>query len=250
MADIPDDALAGTRAALAPTLAATAAILPWLAKERPPRFPAELNQRWIAAAKALATTWAARQNDECAAFRQAVFTLYGVALESRDADCLALGEALASAADGLEGGGISAHLLAALSATTECFSETSGLEHEAFPARAKHFAQRLLAAVDQPPEQQRSPLIDRLFAAEAGERLVLMREALGALPPDAVMIKSEALQIAEQAELIELYGLMAIARQIAGDVEVTADLEHPANREAIATALARLDAAVAAIAPA
>jgi hypothetical protein len=250
MADIPDDELAGTQAALAPTIAATAAILPWLAKERPPRFPADLNQRWIAAAGTLAAGWAARQNDDWNAFRQAVFTLYGVALDSHDADCLALGEALASAADRLDAGTVSGHLLAAISATTECFCETSGLEHEAFPARARHFTQRLLAAVEQPPEQQRSPLIDRLFVAEASERLVLMHDALGALPPDAVLIKSEVLLIAEQAELIELYGLMALARQIARDVEATADLEHPANRTAIAAALAHLDAAVAAIAPA
>lgn len=248
MADIPDDELAGTRAALAPTLAATAAILPWLAQERPPRFAGELNQRWIAAVRNLAAIWSPRQGDDWGIFRQAVFDLYGVALDSRDADCLALGEALASAADRLDAGAASAQLLAALSATTECLNEATGLEHAAFPQRARHFAQRLLVAIEQTNDQQRSALIDSLFASECNERLVLMREALDALPPDAIMIKSEALLIAEQAELIEFYGLRDLARQITDQVDAAIDLEHPAKRAAIADALKRLGEAVALIA--
>jgi len=248
MADIPEDDLAGTRAALAPTLAATAAILPWLAKERPPRFATELNQRWITAAGNLAAAWSARQGEDWGVLRQAVFALYAVALDSRDADCLALGEALASAADRLDAGVATGHLRAALSATTECFAEATGLEHEAFPQRARHFARRLLAAVEQASDQQRSPLIDRLFAAEVSERLALMREALDALPPDAVMIKGEALLIAEQAEQIELYGLMDLARQIAVGIDAAIDLEHAANRIAIADAMSDLNSAVAVIA--
>ena len=39
MADIPEDDLAESRAALAPTLDATAAILPWVAK---PALPASI----------------------------------------------------------------------------------------------------------------------------------------------------------------------------------------------------------------
>ncbi|MDR1995704.1 hypothetical protein [Azonexus sp.] len=35
--DLPADELAATQAALEPTLTATAAVLPWLAKARPPR---------------------------------------------------------------------------------------------------------------------------------------------------------------------------------------------------------------------
>lgn len=248
MADIPDEDLAGTRAALASTLAATAAILPWLAKERPPRFAVEINQRWIAAARNLAAAWSARQDEDWGALRQAIFVLYGVALDSRDADCLALGEALASAADRLDAGAAPTHLLAALSATSECLTETTGLEHDAFPQRARHFARRLLAAVEQATDQQRSQLIDRLFATEVSERLALMREALDALPPDAVMIKDEALLIAEQAEQIELYGLMDLARQIAGGIDAAIDLEQAANRSAIALALDRLDEALAVIA--
>ena len=41
MADIPEDDLAESRAALAPTLDATAAILPWVAKPRPLRSQTE-----------------------------------------------------------------------------------------------------------------------------------------------------------------------------------------------------------------
>lgn len=54
MANIPEKDLEETRAALAPTLEATAAILPWLAKPQPLRFDEKLNQRWIAACDSLA----------------------------------------------------------------------------------------------------------------------------------------------------------------------------------------------------
>lgn len=248
MADMSDDNLEDTRAALEPTLAATAAVLPWLKKQRAPRYPADINQRWIAAARNLAAAWSARQGNDWQALRQAVFALYEVAVASRDADCLALGEALASAVDCLEGESSHAHLQAALSATTECLDEATGLEHDAFPLRAKHFAGRLLAAAEQKADRRRSPLIDQLFVAETGERLGLMREALDALPPDAVFIKSEALLIAEQAELIELYGLMDQARQIAGHIDATADLEHPPTRALLEQALRRLDDAIGLIA--
>lgn len=246
-AEIPEEDLAETRAALAPTLAATAAILPWLSKEQPARFDAALNQRWIAAGRELARAWSMRSTNADGGVRQAVFVLYGVALDSHDADCLALGEALASTTDQLEGGPPPGHLIAAMSAAIECFDDAAGLEHEAFPLRARHFARRLTAAVEQPANRQRSSLIDRLFAAEVGERLLLMREALDALPPDAVMLKSEAAQIAEQAELIELFGLMDLARQFAGRIDATTDLEHPATRAAIESDLKRLAEGVAAI---
>ena len=246
-ADIPEEDLAETRAALAPTLAATAAILPWLTKERPPRFAAALNQRWIEAGRELARAWSTRSANAGGVVRPAVFALYGVALDSHDADCLALGEALASATDRLESGPPPAPLIAAMSAAIECLDEAAGLEHEAFALRARHFTRRLTAAVEQPVNHQRSSLIDHLFAAEVGERLQLMRDALNALPPDAVMLKSEATQIAEQAELIELFGLMDQARQLAGRINATTDLEHPATRAAIENDLTRISEGVAAI---
>ena len=60
MADIPEHELEETRAALAPTLEATAAILPWVARPKKPRFDAKLNARWIAAGRRLAAAWSAR----------------------------------------------------------------------------------------------------------------------------------------------------------------------------------------------
>lgn len=247
-AEIPEEDLADTRAALAPTLAAAAALLPWLATPRPPRFADALNQRWVAAANALTNAWS-RRSENTALVRQSIFTLYAIALESADADCLALGEALACASDRLEIGTPGSHLIAALSAAIECLDDAQGLEHEAFPQRARHFARRLEAATTTSAARPRSPQIDRMFAAEVRERLTLMREALDALPPDAVMLKSEAAQIAEQAELIELYGLMHLARQMAGQITGSTDLEAPAVRADLKGGLARLGEAIAALDP-
>jgi len=102
MADIPEDDLAESRAALAPTLDATAAILPWVAKPRPARFDPKLNERWIAAGKRLYQAWSDRHGASAEAVRPAIFKLYAVALDTADSDCLRLGEALASAADRME----------------------------------------------------------------------------------------------------------------------------------------------------
>ncbi|MCL2345623.1 MAG: hypothetical protein FWC58_07210 [Desulfobulbus sp.] len=228
------------QAALESTLAATAAVLPLLVKPRPPRFPAALNERWLAAGKQLRQVWARRQTETSEALRQAVFALYAVALDSRDADCLALGEALASAADRLDHGQPPAQLLTALCAAIECLAEPAGLEHDAFAQRARHFAQRLTQAAELPDAYRRSPLIDRLFVSETEERLTLMREALAALPPDAVRLKAEAAQLAEQAEMIELYGLMHLARGLAGRIGGATDLEHPAIRADLENRLRQL----------
>ncbi len=248
-ADLPADELEAARAALAPTLAATAAVLPWLAKARPPRFPAALNELWRAAAKQLRQTWSEHDGDDPALLRQAIFALYAVALDSGDADCLELGEALASAADRLERAKPPAQLLTALSATVECLDEPAGLEHEALTQRARHFARRLRQAVEQPAESRRSPLVDRLFIAEADERLALMHDALAALPPDAVLFKSAAGQIAEQAEAIELYGLMDLARGLASRIDSKTDLEAATTRAELESGLRQLRDSLAAVAP-
>lgn len=101
MANIPEDDLAESRAALAPTLDATAAILPWVAKPRPARFDPTLNERWIAAG-ASTKPRSDRHSLRGGRSRPAIFKLYAVALDTADSDCLRLGEALASAADRLE----------------------------------------------------------------------------------------------------------------------------------------------------
>ena len=102
MADIPEHELEETRAALAPTLEATAAILPWVARPKKPRFDAKLNARWIAAGRRLAAAWSERHGGGANDIRPAIFGLYAIAIETADTHCLRLGEALASAADRLE----------------------------------------------------------------------------------------------------------------------------------------------------
>ncbi|UCV08277.1 hypothetical protein [Dechloromonas denitrificans] len=245
MSDIPEKDLEETRAALAPTLEATAAILPWLAKPQPLRFDEKLNERWIAACGCLAQAWSDRYRDDGSTVRSAIFALYGVALETADADCLRLGEALASAADQLERT-TAPRLIAALTATIECLGEAGGLEHKVFAERARHFAQRLEAMLSVRPEAgERSAVLDHLFAEEAREHIEQMHDALAALPPDAYALKSAAMQIAQQAEHLELYGLMHQGRQLADLVGSELDLDNDAARRRINESLRQLTAAIA-----
>lgn len=251
MADIPEDDLEETRAALAPTLEATAAILPWLAKPRKLRFDAKLNERWVSACEHLDKTWSARRRADGSQLRPAIFTLYGIALESADTDCLRLGEALATAADVLEEMEPPPRLVAALSATIESLHEASGLEHTLFGERARHFAQRLEACLAPDSRgNQRSSVLDSLFASEAMERLELMREALLALPPDAYALKLEATELAAQAEHLELYGVLHLCRHLQEAIACGAqikDLDAAETRDGVQAILQQLEAAIAAI---
>jgi len=249
MTDIPEEDLEETRAALAPTLEATAAILPWVAKPRALRFAKALNERWVAASSRLKLAWSTRHGEGEDDIRPAIFALYAIALETADADCLHLGEALASAADRLEDGEPSARLVAALTATTECFAEADGLEHVLFGERARHFARRLedsLATGGEP----RSAVVDRLFAGEAGERLERMHDALAALPPDAYALKLEAGEIMQQAEHLELYGIVHLVRQVLQTLPQEAgELEMPSRRQALLDLLQQMETALLALAP-
>lgn len=246
MADIPEEDLEETRAALAPTLEATAAILPWVSKPRAARFDAALNQRWVEACQSLAAAWTNRHLAGIDNIRPAIFKLYGIALETTDATCLRLGEALADAADRIEAEAPPSRLVAALTAAIECLGEAEGLEHEAFATRAEHFAARLESTLTQPAtESERSLLIDHLFADDARERLELMRDALAALPPDAYALKHEASQIAQQAEHLELYGIMHLARQLSGTVSGEPDLDSEAARQRVMEGLRLLAEAIA-----
>ena len=248
MTDIPEDDLEETRAALASTLEATAAILPWLAKPRLQRFDEALNQRWIDACKRISAAWSERTKGGEGDFRPAVFALYAIALETADADCLRLGEALACAADRLEEYAPTPRLLAALVATIECLGEPEGLEHEAFPGRAQHFAQRLEGTLAGPSSAgARSAILDRLFVDEAEEHIEAMLDALAALPPDAYALKSAALLIVQQAEHLELFGIMHQARQLAGMVETEPDLDLARDR--LSEAIRLLAQAIAAVLP-
>ena len=247
MDDFPEDDLEETRAALAPTLDATAAILPWVAKSRPPRFDAKLNQRWCEGCQRLDQAWSARHGagDD---IRPAIFNLYAIALETADADCLRLGEALAGAADRLEDGNPSPRLIAALTGAIECLHEPAGLEHNAFADRARHFAERLETAASALNDSERSTVVDQLFVDEAHEQLELMRDALAALPPDAYVLATEALKLAQHAEMLEIWGVMHLARQFAECVTRHGnELDSTEARDALDAILHTLSASIDAI---
>jgi hypothetical protein len=247
MPEIPEDELEETRAALAPTLEATAAILPWVAKPRKARFDPKLNERWIAAARQLATVWSGRYGAGPDDIRPAIFGLYAIALETADTDCLRLGEALASAADRLEETTLSPRLIAAMTATIECMNEADGLENPAFAERAGHFAGRLEASAA-PATNDRSAVLDQLFVDEASEQIQLMRDALATLPPDAYAMSTEALKLAQQAELLELWGVMHLSRQLSETIGRHATtIDDAPTRECLEKLLATLGAAITAV---
>lgn len=247
----PEGELEEARAALAPTLEAAAAILPWVAKPKAPRFPPEVAKRWQEACRRLATAWSGRHGGGLTDLRPAVFALCAVALELGDIDCLRLAEGLASATDHLDAGEPDARLAAALSATLECLGEADGLEHDAFPERARHFAQRLEHCADpQAAPLQRSPVIDRLFVEEAGECLDHIRDALAALPPDAYAVKQAAGEIVRLAEPLELDAVGALAGRLDRLLAAPLDLEAETTRAAVLSLVAELETAIAAVAAA
>ena len=250
MANSPEDDLEKTRAALAPTLAATAAILPWLSQPRTPRHDPALNERWIAATRQLAHAWAGHHTANPENIRPAIFNVYAIAIETGDGDCLRLGEALASAADRLEEGTPPLRLITALTGTIECFDEPAGLEHDAFAERTRHFAERLEAAIRQAPDDERSAVIDHLFVGEAGERLDNMRDALAAVPPDAYVLITESIGLAQDAETLELWGVMHQARSLIELIrQHAANLDANGIHERLTGKLDELSKLIAATAP-
>src|SRR5574343_888926 len=247
MDDLPEDDLEESRAALAPTLDATAAILPWVEKPRPLRFDEKLNQRWVEGGIRLASAWSNRHDHGNDEIRPAIFSLYAIALETGDSDCLRLGEALAGAADRLEEDNPPPRLIAALTGTSEALIDPSGLEHALFAERAQHFAGRLESAAKS-EASERSAVIDQLFVDEAHEQLDLLHDALAALPPDAYVLTTEALKLAQQAEILELWGIMHLARQFAECVgQHGSELDSTDARGALIEILQALDSAVAAV---
>jgi len=248
MAGIPEDDLEETRVALAPTLEATAAILPWVAKPKALRFDAKLNERWTAAGKRLAQSWSERHGTGADDVRPAIFCVYAIALETADGDCLRLGEALASATDRLEEASPSPRLIAALTGAIECLSEPEGLEHAAFAERARHFAGRLEATTATAEDSERSAVLDHLFVSEARELIELMHDALAVLPPDAYALTTESIKLAQQAELLEIWGVMHLARQIAEAVARNAsDLDSMNCRQELEGLLQALTEAIATV---
>lgn len=213
MADEGD--LADNDAATAAALEATAAILPWLAKPQKLRFAPALNTRWMAACQRLSGAWAERHAGGLNDLRPAVFALYSLSLETADADCLRLGEALASATDRLDEGAAPPRIVAALTSCIECLAEADGLEHPSFVERAQHFAKRLEdCAASAQGDNERSAVIDRLFVAETTERLERMQDALAALPPDGETLLIETDELIQHAEHLALFGIVHAARQL------------------------------------
>lgn len=256
---IPEGELEETRAALASTLEATAAILPWVAKPKALRFPPELAKRWQAVCDRLVATWSERHEEGMDGLRPAIFELCAAALELGDLDCLRLSEALASATDRLEMLEVSGdpRLTAALAATFECLGIPDHLEHTAFPERARHFAERLERCADPRSAPQkaalvRTPTLDRLFLEEAGECLERIHEAFAVLPVDAYGIKVAADDIARLAEPLELDGISALAGRLVRLLTPSAgdhmDLDGSELRATALALVAELEGTVAAVA--
>jgi hypothetical protein len=226
MADLPDKDFDQTRLALAPTLNATASVLPLLAKAAVPRFSAGLNKRWQEACKDLSNAWRNHHGDEAGNVRPAIFAVFNLAMESGDTDCLRLAEALASVCDKLEQENVPARTITALTACIECLNEPGGLEQESFGERARHFAKRLEdCAAPAKVMPERSVVLDQLFIEEALERIERMHDAVDALPPDAYALKEEGSELWQQAAQLELWGIYHMAREIEAIATVNADLE-------------------------
>lgn len=251
MADFPDKDIEETRAALAPTLDAMASILPWVGKSQPVRFSPELNKRWQAACTTLAERWSARASDGPTAIRPAIFGLFPIAIESGEADCLLLCETLATVADHLEHNPPGSRLVAALSATCEALLDEGGLENPKLLIRTRHFAQRLNEAL-QPSSKpgERSDVLDRLFVQDAEERLAHMREALDVLPLDVVALEQESVELMQQAEQIDMWGIYHLARQLHNFALQLSDVSESVQDQAaldIARQLDLIEQALAAV---
>jgi hypothetical protein len=251
MADLPDDDIEKTRTALAPTMDAMASILPWVGKSQPVRYPAELNKRWQSACKTLADCWAKQGRSDPAAIRPGIYALLGIAIETADADCLQLGEALASVADHLEHNPPGNRLSAALTATTEALLDESGLENPLLAERIRHFSGRLEAAMRPSAKPgERSDVLDRLFVQDSDERLQRMHEALEVLPIDVYALELEVSELIQHAEQIEMWGIYHLARQLQSFALQLSDASEAVQDRAahdIANQLALIETALRAI---
>ncbi|WP_298395719.1 hypothetical protein [uncultured Azonexus sp.] len=251
MADIPDDDLEKTRTALAPAMDAMAAILPWVGKSQPVRYPPELNKRWQTACKELADDWIKHGRTDPQTIRPRVFALLSVAIETGEADCLRFGETLASVADHLEHQPPGNRLSAALTATTEALLDEGGLENPHFGERLRHFTGRLETALRPSTKPgERSDVLDRLFVQDSEERLQRMHEALEVLPIDVYALELEAGELIQHAEQIEMWGIYHLARQLQNFALQLSDASETIQDQAahdIAQQLALIESALRAI---
>jgi len=249
-----DDELKETRAALAPTLEATAAILPWVSKPQEARYPAEKSERWHTASKALSNAWDERHRKQLTTFRPAVFELCAAALDLADVDLLRLSEAFASAADSLEDPQRrdDPRLAAAISAACECLLSEGGIEQDGFPALAQYAASRLEQALTSPlGNSVRTPTLDHLFVTEAGDCLERMHEALEQLPADTYAVKLAAEELADLADPLELDTIALLARALANRLTPShgehPDLDEPLLRAEVDTRIIELGVLIDAV---
>jgi hypothetical protein len=229
---------------MAATLAATAAILPFVSRPREPRFTPQERRDWDAAVHALTLAWEAR-GESWQPLRRAVFKLLEGALSLQHAAPLKLAEALASATDQLESSPPSPRRLTALSATVELLAEADFLEHEALAERVDQLARRLESEEHGP----RSHVVDTLFAAEAGEEIDTLRHALEAVPPNVEALAEAAHAIQRLAEPLELAPLALAAFRFA-DLVIRlnpAILDRPPGRDQALAWIASLERWVRAI---
>lgn len=231
-----------SQSALAPTLDAIAAVLPWVRQAQLPRFSDELNTRWQAACQELATHWCSRVSDGYAALRPPIIRLLASALETGDADFLHLCETLASTADHLEIHPPGNRLIAALSGTIEMLQEDGGLENPHLAIRARHFTQRLTTAMRPSGKPgERSDVLDAIFVQDAHDCLQHMHEALDALPIDVYAIELEAGELIAHAEQIEMWGIYHQARQLQNFALQLSDASEPVQDQARRDILKQLD---------
>ena len=86
-------------------------------------------------------------------------------------------------------------------------------------------------------------------SALTGEGLPLLRDALATLPPDAYVLLTEALKLAQHAEMLEIWGIMHLARQFAACVNQHAnELDSVTARAALDDMLDKLSAGIDAVA--
>lgn len=184
---------------LAPTLAATAAILPLMAQMHPARFEETQRVPWDEATKELAVAWGNYNPEHYDSLRHAIFQILEAALLLEHPAPLKLAESLASITDLLEIAPPSLHQQAALTACVELMIEPGFLEHDALTERVEQLAKRLETCND-----SRSHPLDQLFAKEAGEDIELMRNALDKVPPDIEALVECINHIQQLAEPLEL----------------------------------------------
>ena len=81
------------------------------------------------------------------------------------------------------------------------------------------------------------------------EQIELLRDALATLPPDAYVLLTEALKLAQHAEMLEIWGIMHLARQFAACVNQHAnELDSVTARAALDDMLDKLSAGIDAVA--